>query len=522
MTTRPTDLIEELRWRGLLHQCTDETGLREHLATGQRRIYTGFDPTAPSLTIGNLVPIMMLAHVRRAGHIPVVVMGGGTGLIGDPSGKSAERTLMTYETVQDHVRAQRPIFDAVLGSVQGPDYAVRNNADWLMKISYLEALRDIGKFFSVNMMMQKDSVKARLESREQGISYTEFSYMILQAYDFAHLYEAEGVTAQFGGSDQFGNIVAGTDLIRRKRAVVIFAAQEDLIRLADLAGLAPDIETPPLDVSEGLKQGQRHLPDEFGLNELAAKCHRIVKAHLEHWKKQEQGRLPEGLVETFERHSANLDWAVQGDTRGLTAPLVTKADGGKFGKTETGAVWLTADRTSPYAYYQFWLNASDADAANWIKIYTFLGKDEIDAIVARHAENPGARELQRTLAQHATRILHGDAAMQGAEAAAKALFSGDVATLDERTLREVLADVPSSERDRADLGPDGLDAVDLLIACKLAASKREAREFIANGSVTVNGQKLGEGERVTGAHLLHGSLTAIRRGKKNWHLIRWA
>lgn len=466
MTSKPIDLLDELSWRGLLHQCTDEAGLREHLKDPDnqpRKVYIGFDPTAPSLTIGNLVQIMNLAHVRRAGHIPVVVTGGGTGLIGDPSGKSAERTLMTYETVQEHVRAQRPIFDAVLGSVPGRDYLVFNNADWLMKISYLDALRDIGKFFSVNMMMQKDSVKARLENREQGISYTEFSYMILQSYDFAHLYEQEGVTVQMGGSDQFGNIVAGTDLIRRKQ----------------FAGIVQQLEA---------EAEARGTPGQYEPT------------------RQKVDDPSNPFAKVF----------------GLTAPLVTKADGGKFGKTESGAIWLTADRTSPYAYYQFWLNASDADAANWIKVFTFLDRPTIEAVTARHAENPGARELQRTLAREATAILHGAAAMESAEAAAKALFSGDIAGLDEATLREVLADVPSSERDRAGLPADGLDLVDVLIDCKLATSKREAREFIASGSVTVNGQKVGDPARLTPAHLLHGSLTAIRRGKKNWHLIRWS
>jgi tyrosyl-tRNA synthetase len=450
--TKPIDLIDELTWRGLLHQCTDEPGLRSHLsdpANHPRKVYIGFDPTATSLTIGNLVQIMNLARVRQAGHIPVVVMGGGTGLIGDPSGKSAERTLMTYERVQEHVRCQRPIFDAVLGNVPGRDYLVFNNADWLMKISYLDALRDIGKFFSVNMMMQKESVKARLENREQGISYTEFSYMILQAYDFAYLYENEGVTVQMGGSDQYGNIVAGSDLIRRRT------------------------------VSNQTREANTDLLDSMSTTE----------------------RVP---------------------VFGLTAPLVTKADGGKFGKTESGAIWLTADRTSPYAYYQFWLNASDADAANWVKVFTFLDKPTIDALLGRHAANPGARELQRTLAQEATTILHGRAAMEGAEAAAKALFSGDIAHLDRQTLLDALADVPSSNADRADLLGEGVDPIELLVSVKLAQSKREAREFIANGSVSVNGQKLGEGVRLTESHLLHGSLMALRRGKKLWHLIRWS
>jgi tyrosyl-tRNA synthetase len=464
-TTQPIDLIDELTWRGLLHQCTDEAGLRKHLsepATAPRKIYAGFDPTAPSLTIGNLVPIMLLGHVKRAGHVPVVLMGGGTGLIGDPSGKSAERTLMTRETVETHINAQRPIFERVLGGekVAGAHtHTIVNNADWLCSISYIDALRDIGKFFSVNMMMQKESVKARLENREQGISYTEFSYMILQAYDFAHLYEKQGITVQLGGSDQFGNIVAGTDLIRRIH-------------------------------------GSRFISEEAEAVYAAT------------------GK-PRGELVSFKSDVARMAF-------GLTAPLVTKADGGKFGKTESGAIWLTADRTSPYAYYQFWLNASDADAANWIKVFTFLGKPTIDALLERHAANPGAREMQRTLAQEATTILHGKDAMEGAEAAAKALFSGDIAHLDRQTLLDALADVPSSNADRVDLTGDGVDPVDLLVSTKLAQSKREAREFIANGSVAVNGAKLGEGVRLTESHLLHGSLMAIRRGKKNWHLIRWS
>lgn len=517
------DLIEELRWRGLLHQCTDEHGLREHLAdpgNHPRKIYAGFDPTAPSLTIGNLVPIMLLAHVKRAGHVPVVLMGGGTGLIGDPSGKSAERTLMTRETVETHINAQRPIFDAVLSGerVQGPHtHTIVNNADWLTKISYLDALRDIGKFFSVNMMMQKESVKARLENREQGISYTEFSYMILQAYDFAYLYEKQGITVQMGGSDQFGNIVAGTDLIRRKRAYSISAVHSTITKLKARG----DVDMP----------GKQQLADEinsrvemlstlpYGEDESVRRYAMLAKELFDQVLKQEL--LTPEIRQASEYFAVQLELA-QSRPFGLTAPLVTKADGGKFGKTESGAIWLTPDRTSPYAYYQFWLNASDADAANWIKVFTFLDEPTIDALLERHAANPGARELQRTLAQEATAILHGKDAMEGAEAAAKALFSGDIAHLDRQTLLDALADVPSSNADRADLGGEGVDPVELLVSVQLAQSKREAREFIANGSVAINGEKLGAGVRLTEAHLLHGSLTAIRRGKKNWHLIRWS
>jgi len=444
------DLIKELEWRGLLKDCTDEDGLRNHLAdpdNAPRKIYAGFDPTADSLTIGNLVPIMLLAHVKRAGHIPVVVMGGGTGLIGDPSGKSAERQMMTPEIVQSNVDAQEPIYNNILGQIQGPAHELKDNNEWLSKISYIEALRDIGKHFSVNMMMQKESVKDRLNNREQGISYTEFSYMILQAYDFAHLYEHEGVTVQLGGSDQYGNIVAGSDLIRRQT--------EDRL-----------------------------------------------------WR-QKENESPDSNVIVYDEKSF-----------GLTAPLVSKADGGKFGKTETGAVWLTANRTSPYAYYQFWLNSSDDDAAGWIKVFTFLDQETIESLTARHGENPGKRELQRSLAQEATKVLHGQAAMENAEAAGKALFSGDIGSLDEKTMLEVFASITTTEHAKADLA-DGLDMVEMLKTTGLAASNREARDFLKEGSVSINGEKIDGDSKITESNLLHGSFIAIRRGKKKWHMTLW-
>ncbi len=431
--TQIPDLINELEWRGLLKDCTDPEGLRKHLESGTRKIYAGFDPTADSLTIGNLVPIMLLAHVKRAGHTPIVVMGGGTGLIGDPSGKSAERQLNTPETIDNFINKQRPIFSSVLGD-EGKDFLLKNNHEWLSKISFIEALRDIGKHFSVNMMMQKESVKERLNNREQGISYTEFSYMILQSYDFSYLYEHEGITVQLGGSDQFGNIVAGSDLIRRQAV----------------------------------------------LNE-------------------------DEPAKTF----------------GLTAPLVSKADGGKFGKTEKGAIWLTANRTSPYAYYQFWLNSSDEDAKNWIKVFTFLPQDEVEGLIARHGENPGKRELQRTLAQQATMILHGKAEMENAEAAGKALFSGEISSLDATTMLEVFASVPTTEHAKADLA-DGVDMIEMLKGTNLASSNREAREFLNEGSVSINGTKITIDTKLTEADLLHGQFIAIRRGKKKWHMTKWA
>jgi len=444
------DLINELDWRGLLKDCTDTDGLRNHLAdpdNAPRKIYAGFDPTADSLTIGNLVPIMLLAHVKRAGHTPIVVMGGGTGLIGDPSGKSAERQLNTPETINTFIDGQRPIYSAVLGE-EGTDFELKNNYDWLSGLSYIEALRDIGKHFSVNMMMQKESVKERLNNREQGISYTEFSYMILQAYDFAHLYEHDGITVQIGGSDQYGNILAGADLIRRQ-------TEDRESRRKDAAG---------------------EDSSSIGYDEV---------------------------------------WF------GLTAPLVQKADGGKFGKTETGAVWLTANRTSPYAYYQFWLNATDQDAEGWIKVFTFLDKDTIDSLISRHKDNPGKRELQRTLAQEATKILHGQTAMDNAEAAGKALFSGDIASLDEQTMLEVFASIPTTDHAKSDLA-EGLGMVEMLKSTGLASSNREARDFLKEGSVSINGEKIDGETKINESNLLHGSFVAIRRGKKKWHMTKWS
>jgi tyrosyl-tRNA synthetase len=319
-----------------------------------------------------------------------------------------------------------------------------NNVDWLQGLSFLDVLRDIGKHFSVNMMIQKDSVKSRLHNRDQGISYTEFSYMILQAYDFAHLHKTMGVTLQMGGSDQWGNIH------RRQRTF------GDLIR----------------------KQAHRGI---------------------------------ERKIEAIEG---------QADAFGVTCPLITKSDGGKFGKSEKGAVWMTADRTSPYAMYQFWLNTADGDIPRFVRTFTFLPGDELDSILAGHAANPGAREAHRVLARSVTELLHGKTEMEAAEAAGKALFSGEIGLLPEATLREVFAEVPSSEHAKATLEGAGVAIVDLLVTTKLAASKREAKDFLAQGSVLVNGRKVGPDDHVKTADLLFGHTIAIRRGKKNWHITR--
>jgi tyrosyl-tRNA synthetase len=434
------DFIEELRWRDRLAQITDEPGLRTHLSTPGRRAYIGYDPTADSLTIGNMVTIMLLAHFQRAGHTPVVLAGGGTGMIGDPSGKSAERMLLTKDQVAHNVQRQQRIYERLLDFSPGLSNraTIVNNADWLSPISYLDALRDIGKYFSVNAMMQKDSVRERLTNRDQGISYTEFSYMILQSYDYLHLHRAAGITVQMGGSDQWGNITAGIDLIRRVHA--------------------------------------REAGDE----------------------------------------------AAPPQAFGLTTPLITKSDGSKFGKSESGAIWMTADRTSPYAFYQFWLNAEDSEVMKFIKTFTFFPRERVEELAATHAANPGAREAHKALAREVTRLLHGASACEQAQRASEALFSGQVSDLPYELLEEVFANVPASDHGKARLAAPGLPLLDTLVETGLAQSKREGREFLQSGAVTINGRKASLDERLTTADLLHGRIIALRRGKKNWHITRWA
>lgn len=466
-----TDFLAELRWRKLIHQATDEAGLAAHLAAERRRAYIGFDPTADSLTVGNLVPIMLLARFQRCGHIPVVLMGGGTGLIGDPSGKSAERQLMTRERVAANVEAQKKIFSRVIDFEAGRA-ALVNNLDWLGPLTFLDALRDVGKHFSVNAMIQRDSVRDRLHNRDQGISYTEFSYMILQAYDFLHLFEKEGVTLQMGASDQWGNIVAGLDLIRVK-------GRDRLWSKAGAAAVGKVLASNRGDP----KQFAKHSDDE----------------------RDAERALDSNQPVAF----------------GLTTPLITKADGGKFGKSESGAVWLSADRTSPYAFYQFWLNAADADIPKFILTYTLWSREETEAVIAGHLENPAAREANRKLARHMTELLHGPTEADAAEAAARALFAGDIAALPPALLDEALASAPSSTHDKSALGA-GVPLVELLVTVQLAQSKREAKEFLASGSVTVNGRKVGAEDRVGTPDLLHGRVIALRRGKKHWHVTRWA
>jgi tyrosyl-tRNA synthetase len=419
--------LSELKWRGLFHQATDEAGLNVHLHGGPRRAYIGFDPTSDSLTIGNFIQIKLLMHWQRSGHRPVAVLGGGTGLIGDPSGKSAERQLLTRELVHHNVESQRRIFERCLDFSGTCAAALHNNLDWLGGLGYIEVLRDVGKYFSVNAMIQRDSVRERLHNREQGISYTEFSYMVLQAYDFLHLHK-QGVTVQMGGSDQWGNIVSGADLIRR---------------------------------------------------------------------------------------------AGQGDAFCVTSPLVTRSDGGKFGKTESGAIWLSPHRTSPYAMYQFFLNVDDSDVVKYLKMFTFLSAEEVATLEAAHTADAGARTAHRALARQMTELLHGLSEREAAEAAAQALFSGEIANLPEATLREALASAPTSTHDRGRLSGDGLPLIDALVETTLCKSKREAREMLEAKSILVNGRRASLDDKLSTAELLYGTMIALRRGKKNWHLLRF-
>jgi tyrosyl-tRNA synthetase len=423
--------LDELRWRGLIHQTTSSSELEQHLATSGRVGYAGFDPTGDSLHIGHLIPLKMLVHFQRAGHKPVALVGGGTGLIGDPSGKDSERSLNTREVVEANVAGIRKVVERFLDFSGSGGAQLVNNATWLDKLGYIEVLRTVGKHFSVNAMIQKDSVKTRLESREQGISYTEFSYMLLQAYDFLHLHREHNCTLQIAGSDQYGNIVSGIDLIRREAGSADYHAY------------------------------------------------------------------------------------------GITAPLILKSDGKKFGKSEKGAVWLSADKTSPYAFYQFWINVDDADVSGFLHRFTFLAQEQIEATMTAHLESPNKREAQRLLARTMTAFVHGDAELSAAESASQALFDGDVRRLDAKLLGEVFADVPQSDHPKSQLEGEGLPLLELLTATSLVQSKREARQFLDSGAVAINGDKADAARRVRSEDLLHGSAILIRRGKKSWHLTRW-
>jgi len=421
-------VFEELSWRGFVNQVTHPE-LAQKLAGEPLTFYCGFDPTADSLHVGNLLPIMAMAHLQRAGHRPLVLVGGGTGLIGDPSGKTAERGLLTREQTEANLQGQRAQLARFLDFAGEHAATLVNNADWLLELPLIDFLRDIGKHFSVNVMLGRESVRARLEDREHGLTYTEFSYSLLQAYDFVHLCREHGCRLQLGGSDQWGNIVAGMDLTRR---------------------------------------------------------------------------------------------LLQEETYGLTVPLLTKADGTKFGKSEGGNIWLDPDRTSPYKFYQFWLNQSDAEAPRYLRLYTFLPPAEIEALEQQVIAEPHKRAAQHRLAEEITRIVHGEEALQQAVNASRAMFGGDLRGLDASTLLEVFGEVPSSELPVAMLEAQRL-LVDVLVDAGCYESKGEAKRAIKGGGLYLNSERIEREDAVLSpeSQLVPG-LAVIRKGKKNYHLLRFA
>jgi tyrosyl-tRNA synthetase len=420
-------ILEELKWRGLVADCTDSTELEKKLAA-PITLYCGFDPTADSLHVGHLVPLLALRRFQDFGHHPIAVAGGATGSIGDPSGKSAERSLLTKEHIKANVEAVRPQLARLLDFERRPNPArLVDNADWTTGLSYLDFLRDIGKHFSVNQMVAKESVRARMEDREVGISYTEFSYMLLQAFDFYVLARDHGCELQIGGSDQWGNITAGIDLMRKKLG----------------------------------KQGY-----------------------------------------------------------GLTLPLITKADGTKFGKTEGGSVWLDPKKTSVYKFYQFWINTADADVIRYLKFFTFLPKEEIAALEKQHAENPGAREAHRVLAGAVTNVIHGADAATGAAVASAILFGASVEKVSEDFFSQLLGEVPTKEIEKSKLDGAGMPLVELLVHAGLCSSKGQARKDIEGGGVNINNVREASATRaVTATDLLFGKHLLLRKGKKNYAVV---
>jgi len=418
-----TDIYSELEWRGMLSESTE--GTRDALRAAPMTGYIGFDPTAPSLHVGSLLTVMGLARLQRFGHKPIAIVGGGTGMIGDPSGKSQERVLLSSADVAKNVAGIRAQLERFL-DFDAPRNAalIVNNADWLGAIDVLSFLRDVGKHFTVNYMLQKESVSRRLES-EEGISYTEFSYLVLQAYDYLQLFDRYGCTLQMGGSDQWGNITAGIELIRRLR-------------------------------------GQ--------------------KVH------------------------------------GLVWPLMTTTSGVKFGKTEAGAIWLDAERTSPFHFYQFWLNTDDRDVVRYLKSFTFLSRDQIQPLEQATSEKPEAREAQRALAREVTTLVHGAEQVSRAERAASVLFTDNLTTADVNDVLMVLADAPSTD---LALPEKGITLVELLATVKLAASRSEATRLIKSGGVYVNNVRANDEKALlTAADAIGGQVIVLRKGRRDQHVVR--
>ncbi|AIE61048.1 tyrosine--tRNA ligase [Bacillus methanolicus] len=418
------NLLEDLQWRGIIYQQTDEEGIKDILNKEKISLYCGIDPTADSMHIGHLLPFLTLRRFQNEGHRPIVLVGGATGLIGDPSGKSEERKLQTLETIKYNVKAIEKQLHKIFDFDGESGAILVNNYDWIGSMDVVTFLRDYGKHVGVNYMLAKDTIASRLET---GISFTEFTYTILQAMDFLHLYEHHNCKMQIGGSDQWGNITTGLELIRKIQ--------------------------------------------------------------------------PEGAK-----------------AYGLTIPLVTKADGTKFGKTESGAVWLDPEKTSPYEFYQFWINTADADVVKYLKYFTFLSREEIEELEKSVQEEPHLRKAQKALAEEMTRLIHGEEALQQAIKISEALFSGDVKDLSAAEIKQGFKEVPSYEH----VSGEEIGIVDLLVAAKISPSKRQAREDVTNGAIYVNGERitdlgyvLGEKDRI------EGQFTVIRRGKKKYHLIKY-
>jgi tyrosyl-tRNA synthetase len=419
------NIFDELKWRGLLYEYVN--GVQDLLDQKPVTVYNGFDATADSLHVGHLVPLLALARLQRDGHHPIALAGGGTSMIGDPSGKAAERQLLNQEQIEANVAEIKLQLAHFLDfEVKANPARVINNADWLMSLNLIEFLRDTGKHFTVNYMMAKDSVKTRLD-RDEGISFTEFSYMLLQSYDFLHLFETEGCELQTGGSDQWGNITAGVELIRRVRGKPAFA---------------------------------------------------------------------------------------------IVYPLITKADGTKFGKTETGTVWLSPQRTSPYRFYQFWLNTDDRDVVKYLKLFTFLDQPTIQELENAVQTKPEQRQAQRRLAHEMTRTVHGESELAGAVQASQVLFGGELRGLPAEAIQDIFADVPSSSLLKSQLD-EGLLLVDLLVHSGLVSSKGEARRAVAEGGVYLNNQRIEDAaQKVTLADASAGKFLVLRRGRKNYHLVK--
>jgi tyrosyl-tRNA synthetase len=419
------DIFEELQWRGLLADCTDMQELPKHLAGGPIVLYCGFDPTADSLHVGNLVPLIALRRFQLAGHHPIALAGGATGLIGDPSGKSAERQLLTRELLGHNIASVKEQLRKLLDFDAAANPArLMDNADWTAPMSFLDFLRDVGKHFSVNMMVSKESVRARMEDRETGISYTEFSYMLLQAFDFYELRRQFNCELQIGGSDQWGNITAGIDLCRKKLGAHVF---------------------------------------------------------------------------------------------GLTLPLITNADGSKFGKTVAGAVWLDPKKTSVYRFYQFWVRTDDRDVIKMLKFFTFLSREEIADLERQHNEKPEARAAHKALARTVTEMIHGPAATSEAIHASEILFGGGLEGISESTFGDIVGEVPTKAIARIRFDGAGVPLLDLLVETALSTSKGQGRKDVEGGGISINNIREANTQRhVTAADLLFGKYLLLRKGKRNY------